>query len=649
MNQDTKLFGIMVLLAISLMVLFSVVQCSAEEDTAPPPSIVTTPKPEPEPTPATTQYTLTVTAGEGGTVSTDGGTYDEGTSVTITATPYEGYEFVGWEGSESDSSSLSLTLNGNTTVQALFAQLPVLILPPSPSKMFTKGVADTLSIGFTSASGYKSVSIEANYGTVEVLEQPEKGVNEGNIVIQYTPLSIENVDFLTTIAGEDTINISIEDLKNISNETPYKLRTQPEPKFENFNVDSRISMKYNPNELLIQKIRYLNQIDNAYFDNCVDQNHLRGGFNRWGNIKDDVGIPTYIDLNNDGYFDIVLAVSYQDGGMENYQIKNSVLELYLYKDGNFIYSKILEEHSYVNPFKIIPGDFDLDGDADLYILNSGRDVTPYPGDISVILENNFINENFIEHKIGQKLFTHAAALVDIDNDGDLDIYESGNKGLLNYFSGFYINQGSFKFEEKNNYIDGSNGLNSIFLTSEFNDLNNDGFIDKIGTYTEFSVCPEYLPSGVENCPDFSPIILWGDINNKLLFENSSRIPKVEGYGVPLNIFFHDLDNDDLDEIIISRRGGAYWGDPNFYRGYYIQICKLNVDRSIIDVTENFIENFKNSEYMCIDNNIGGYPHAKNMFDLKNDGLIDLFGSNPYDSNIRVRWEWNGSKFIKVSP
>ena len=107
------------LLAISFMVLFSVVQCSSEEeDSSPPPSIVITPKPEPEPAPV--QYTLTVTAGEGGTVSSNGGTYDEGTSVTITATPNEGYEFVGWEGSESDSSSLSLTLNGNTTILALF-------------------------------------------------------------------------------------------------------------------------------------------------------------------------------------------------------------------------------------------------------------------------------------------------------------------------------------------------------------------------------------------------------------------------------------------------------------------------------------------------------------------------------------------------
>jgi hypothetical protein len=98
----------------AFLILYS---CSAEEEDTTPPPQVQQPTPEPE----VSQYTLTVTAGEGGTVSTEGGTYDEGTEVTITATPDEGYEFVGWEGS--DSNSLSITLNGNTTVQALFVRL----------------------------------------------------------------------------------------------------------------------------------------------------------------------------------------------------------------------------------------------------------------------------------------------------------------------------------------------------------------------------------------------------------------------------------------------------------------------------------------------------------------------------------------------
>ena len=91
--------------------------CSAEEDTTPPPSIIQTPEPEP---PAPTQYTLEVTAGEGGTVSTEGGTYDEGTEITITATPDEGYEFVGWEGSDSTEASLTITFGEDYTFMALF-------------------------------------------------------------------------------------------------------------------------------------------------------------------------------------------------------------------------------------------------------------------------------------------------------------------------------------------------------------------------------------------------------------------------------------------------------------------------------------------------------------------------------------------------
>ena len=41
-----------------------------------------------------TQYTITVSAGEGGSVSTAGGTYNDGTQVSITSTPNEGYGFI---------------------------------------------------------------------------------------------------------------------------------------------------------------------------------------------------------------------------------------------------------------------------------------------------------------------------------------------------------------------------------------------------------------------------------------------------------------------------------------------------------------------------------------------------------------------------
>ena len=109
-------------LAIAILSFIIVHSCSSEEDDTIAPNEVQTPELE---LPAPTQYSLTVTSGEGGTVSTEGGAYDEGTEVTITATPSEGYRFTGWEGNDSTSESLTITLNSNQTFQALFE----LILP----------------------------------------------------------------------------------------------------------------------------------------------------------------------------------------------------------------------------------------------------------------------------------------------------------------------------------------------------------------------------------------------------------------------------------------------------------------------------------------------------------------------------------------
>ena len=76
-------------------------------------------------TPTVTQYNLTASAGEGGSISSTGGTYDDGTVISIIATPNEGYEFIGWTGSDSSSSTITITLTANTTIQALFNQVQI--------------------------------------------------------------------------------------------------------------------------------------------------------------------------------------------------------------------------------------------------------------------------------------------------------------------------------------------------------------------------------------------------------------------------------------------------------------------------------------------------------------------------------------------
>jgi hypothetical protein len=74
--------------------------------------------------PATTKYTLTMGSSGLGTTSPSAGsyTYDAGTVVPISATPYTGYNFVSWTGDVASptSASTTVTMNGNKTVTPNF-------------------------------------------------------------------------------------------------------------------------------------------------------------------------------------------------------------------------------------------------------------------------------------------------------------------------------------------------------------------------------------------------------------------------------------------------------------------------------------------------------------------------------------------------
>jgi len=71
-----------------------------------------------------TTYQVSVEASEGGTVSTNGGNYQSGTSLTITATPAEGYKFTGWSGDASGTTNpLTVNVSGNANITASFERI----------------------------------------------------------------------------------------------------------------------------------------------------------------------------------------------------------------------------------------------------------------------------------------------------------------------------------------------------------------------------------------------------------------------------------------------------------------------------------------------------------------------------------------------
>ena len=93
-----------------LLSIFAIVlSCSSDETSTP-----VTPPPAP-----IAKYTITLSAGEGGTVSTTGGEYEAGQTVNVTATPQGEYLFKDWSDGNTNATR-TITISSNTTLTANF-------------------------------------------------------------------------------------------------------------------------------------------------------------------------------------------------------------------------------------------------------------------------------------------------------------------------------------------------------------------------------------------------------------------------------------------------------------------------------------------------------------------------------------------------
>jgi len=620
------------------------------------------------PTTSVTQYTLTVTAGDGGSVSTSGGTYNDGTSISITATPSEGYGFVGWNGSDSTSSTISVTLTANTTIEALFGQLPQLTLPETPSKMFTKGVGDTLSIGFSHAGGYKSTSLSAEYGNVTVISEPNEGDTEGDIVIEYPVSTVENVDIMTTIAGFDEIEISFTGADDLVAISEYQVRTQPEPIYKDY-LKSSHDLFATRNKVDINLIRYLNQRDNLYQNFC---NNMRTDvYNISGNQFDELDGVAYADVNNDGYDDILIHPTYQDlsGGFTSVPLE---YELYLYENGSYVFTEInwggIDPPKVHLARKIIVGDYDNDGDPDFYSANQGLDIPPYSGEFNSFIINNYNINGTFGYKVHEFANgAHEASSGDVDNDGDLDIFSKAsrdNSPQNGYTSKFFENQGAFNFPIWADRMQPENGDNFWYwrstYQSELIDVDKDGNTDLLVMGHEWDYYYDWCQDNADgNCGRGK--IYWGDDQGKFDEQRKSLIPIVRNFGTSTDFDIIDLDGDGINEIIVSRTGGDIdsfpiessnmndnIGTSNFYGGHYIQINKLDSERNIIDVSNDLIENnsLDSPSYWCSNPETGWFIHTR-VEDYEGNGILNLFNSL-VSNKVQHMWEWNGSKFIKTA-
>ena len=161
-------------------------------------------------TAAATQYTLTVTAGTGGSVSTSGGTYDDGTIVTVTATPNDGYEFVGWNGSDSTNATIDITINSNTTLEALFSEIQSTAATTQYNLTVTAGTGGSVS---TSGGTYDDGT------TVTVTATPDDGYE----FVGWNGSDSTNATIDITISSDTTLEAVFSEIQSTAATTQYNL------------------------------------------------------------------------------------------------------------------------------------------------------------------------------------------------------------------------------------------------------------------------------------------------------------------------------------------------------------------------------------------------------------------------------------------
>ena len=88
-----------------LTIIVAAVSCTKDSE-------IDTPEPKPK-------FTITVAAGEGGTVSSTGGVFEQGSNFNVSATANSGYRFIGWSNGDT-SSTLNITVTENLSLTANF-------------------------------------------------------------------------------------------------------------------------------------------------------------------------------------------------------------------------------------------------------------------------------------------------------------------------------------------------------------------------------------------------------------------------------------------------------------------------------------------------------------------------------------------------
>ena len=266
------------------------------------------------------------------------------------------------------------------------------------------------------------------------------------------------------------------------------------------------------------------------------------------NIGSGSGV-TMSDIDNDGDMDLIVTYV----GVNN-------TRLWL-NDGNLNFTEQIIDTSSDASYGPVVADIDGDGDLDIYVPNQGGGAS-HPNRLFI----NDGNLNFTEeHIIGDTNRSLSAQIVDIDNDGDLDIY---TPSFVSGQNKLWINDGLGNGATSFSASDIS-GDTSDAYGSEIADIDGDGDVD-ILTSSGSSFNKLWLNDGLgnggssfhgytfSNDQDSNVDIKVGDFNNdgdKDIFLTrwglQSEVRLNDGVGAQTNAFYKIISTGDSSDKVCS--------------------------------------------------------------------------------------------------
>lgn len=294
----------------------------------------------------------------------------------------------------------------------------------------------------------------------------------------------------------------------------------------------------------------------------------------------------YADFNNDGYEDVFISSGdgsqnatpvemYLNDGFDNFTLANDIFV------GGF--------PAAIHPRKALTGDFNGDGLPDIFIICTGYDQPPFPGEHPLLIlstPNGLQNVTDLDDYVG---YQHGGATADIDADQDLDIFVTDTAQPF-----FLINDGLGNFSYETQQV--PDDQNYSIYTAELIDIDSDGFYDLLVAGHEHDGMPT--------------TIYWGSNTHAYTSSDKTILPAVVGQGTVVDIDAEDIDNDGDRDVVVTRTGG---GQDNFYVGFFIQIIINQGGRLFNDETNQRISTGTGDNWI----------DWIRLQDYDNDGDIDI--------------------------